>query len=344
MTAVVLFHASWDPMVSGGFLGVDVFFVLSGFLITSILAEERARTGRIALRRFYWNRFLRLSPAYFTLIAAYLIVIPHVETNRGMEVHLRDALVAATYLSDYGYAFWQTPFVLRHSWSLAVEEHFYLVWPLALGMLLRRRSPLVMLGAAYCVFALWRAFNFAVFDWQIAYYRFDTRLAGMLLGAWLALWLRAGGRAVIDRHARWSEPALVAGLAAMGLGMAFAKWFDVAALHWTLPLVEFATLLVICAVVAPAQQRRGMVSRLLSSAPMVRLGVLSYGIYLWHFPISLITRDALPHWESFALSMSGSTLLAMLSYVTVERLGRRLRAPRPAPSDTPDGGRVPTLT
>lgn len=135
--AVIFFHAGEDTPLSGGFLGVDVFFVLSGYLITSILLRERSFTGRIDTLRFYGRRFVRLMPALVFLLAVYVIAAPLMWPSMSRSEHIGHALVAGFYLSDYGYALWRIPEFLRHTWSLSVEEHFYLLWPPVLVLLLR---------------------------------------------------------------------------------------------------------------------------------------------------------------------------------------------------------------
>jgi peptidoglycan/LPS O-acetylase OafA/YrhL len=184
---VVLFHAR-APIAFGGYLGVDIFFVLSGYLITSLLLSELDTKGTLDLRRFYLRRLLRLTPALFAMLAVYLIVAPFLwpaTTDHG-----KQAAIAATYLSDYAVAFWGTPDFLSHTWSLSVEEHFYLLWPLVLLAACRRwdrRSLVWVFGAAYGLATLVRWVCIVKGQsWEQVYYRFDTHLSGLMLGAWLA--------------------------------------------------------------------------------------------------------------------------------------------------------------
>ena len=333
--AVVLFHAENVPHASGWFLGVDVFFVLSGYLITALLAAEFDRTGTIALLRFYGRRFLRLTPALLLLLLAYLALAPALFRDQGTTAHSRDALIAGLYLSDYAFAFWKHPEALSHTWSLAVEEHFYLLWPplllLALG---RLRSVVLAVGIAYVAFAVWRGFNFWAFDWQTAYYRFDTRFAGILLGAWLALWLRQRAGKERGWEGRVALPLSLVAMAGIGAAMWFAAWKDPLAAQWALPAVEFATAALIFAVASGGEVRRGPVLAVLGWRPLVWIGTLSYGIYLWHYPISLLTREAMPYWLSATTCFVAATFLAWVSYHSIERLARSLRD-RPLPSPQP---------
>lgn len=125
---VVFFHAK-VPGFGGGFFGVDVFFVLSGYLITRLLLQEQQATGRVALPHFYLRRLRRLYPALLLFLAVYLMLAATVLNGPpyAMRLHLRDALLSAVYLQDYAKMLDLYPFWLRHMWSLSIEEHFYLV-------------------------------------------------------------------------------------------------------------------------------------------------------------------------------------------------------------------------
>lgn len=322
VAAVVVFHAGQPALAPGGFLGVDLFFVLSGFLITGILAREFDRDGTIALGGFYLRRALRLMPALVLLVAVYLLAAPLVWPDHGALAHARDAAVTLTYLSDYGYALWHVPEYLSHSWSLSVEEHFYLVWPLLLPVILRLKRPARAVALLYLVAAAWRAFAFIDDGWSAAYYRFDVRFAGILLGCWLALWLRERGNA--GREAALPvSPLVPAG--ALVLAFLYARWGSLAACLTVLPLAELAAAALILGVVRPAVRIDGWFQRLLASGPLTALGRLSYGVYLWHYPIVLITRETMPLLPSLLVCAAASVALAWLSWNSVEALGRRWR-------------------
>ena len=141
---VMIFHSS-VPLFHGGFLGVDVFFVLSGYLITRILLAELDKTGNIQLLRFYIHRLARLSPPLLLLLLLYLVAAPHFWPDYSW--HVRDSLLTAMYLTDYAKALYNVPDMLRHTWSLSVEEHFYLLWPLGLMLLSpvsKRQLPVIL--------------------------------------------------------------------------------------------------------------------------------------------------------------------------------------------------------
>ena len=208
-------------MAGGGFLGVDFFFVLSGFLITSILLNEHDTQGSIRLPAFYLRRAQRLMPALLLTIALFLAA-SSAAWPKYHETSGRDALLTALFLSDYGKAFWGMPVVLQHSWSLSVEEHFYLLWPLALIFLVRRLSPLGLVKAIIALFfaaTVWRiACIWLGQDWTQIYYRFDTRMTGLIAGALIAASARAG------TLPRPNKQAVIAALGVGLLALIFAPW------------------------------------------------------------------------------------------------------------------------
>ena len=175
--AVLAFHCRM-PGIDGGFFGVDLFFVLSGYLITALLADEWRTEGAIHLSRFYWNRFLRLTPPLYAMLA----VVALLGISSPYEVS-----VAALYLGDLIVPFSEDFGATSHSWSLAVEEHFYLAWPLLLVPVLRSRNPAVLVLVLFLAATIWRVVTLPLGPAEQVYFRFDARLTGLLLGAGLAL-------------------------------------------------------------------------------------------------------------------------------------------------------------
>ncbi len=324
---VILSHAH-APLFEGAFYGVDLFFVLSGYLITSLLLQELGGTGRIQYWRFYRRRFYRLMPALLFFLVAYCLLAPLLWP--GIEGVYSDALVSALYLADYGIAFFDQPDTLLHMWSLSVEEHFYLIWPPLLAVLVHRTprgqlwrviAALVVLGWAWRV--LWVAQGQQFYE---IFFRFDTRTTGLLTGALLA--------ALVLEQPRWFQvlrarlPHFMWLVLAVPLLMEQA-WDDMNAMVWGMTVVELATALVLVAVLVP----RGPVAEMLSARPLVTIGKLSYGIYLWHYPVVRYLRADLPWQAVVVLGFILSTALAALSYYTVERwaLRRRDAPPRAKP-------------
>lgn len=305
---VMVFH-SQAPFLRGGFLGVDIFFVLSGFLITTLLQHDIARSGRIDLRRFYARRLKRLTPPLAFALLLYLAIAPHAWPD--YEGHGQDALLAAAYLSDYSRALWGVPEMLRHTWSLAVEMHFYLLWPLVLLLLQRlgARNQRQVLLALYVAATVWRFACLESQGWEMSYYRFDTRLSGLLIGALTAVLLATGKR-------------IEAGKAAAALSMIlcltvyYFGWHARVALTFGTVVAELATAAVIIMVM------QGRQVRLLAMPALAYAGRLSYGVYLFHFPLMLYLREQY-NWQTALLGGGAAALLlAALSYHTVEALFR----------------------
>lgn len=305
VVTVVLFHADPDRYLTGGFVGVDLFFVLSAFLITSVLAADWRESGRLDLRRFYWRRFLRLFPALLLMLTGYLLVAPFIWPGHP---HGRDALVTVLYLSDYAYALERVPLYLRHTWSLAIEEHFYLLWPILLIPLLKAKHPVPLLAASYLLATLWRT-SFS--DWQQYYYRFDTHASGLILGTLLFFVLP---------KLKPSPAHAYGGLCLLVLVLLTATIRESAVIITVAELASAA--LIACAVTG----QTGLLGLALRHPAASMVGRLSYAIYLWHFPIAYALRSELPFIMTATLTLALSTALAAMSYFTVEAWARRMKS------------------
>ena len=363
--AVLLYHAdlTWIP---GGFLGVEVFLVISGYLITTLLLAEHRTLGSIGVRAFWARRARRLLPALFLVLA--VVALAAATVYRAEAAELRSQLLGAlTYsanwfqiLAEQSYfASVERPSPLQHLWSLAIEEQFYLVWPLVLMVLLgvfrgersglgRRRGlstrwiPVVIGGCAVASALLMASLYQPGMDTSRVYYGTDTRAQGLLFGALLAfLWRPALRR---DEQARRSAALdnLIGLVGLVGLFLAFfgLSESDRFLFRGGMTMVSILSLMAIVAVVNPATwlARVGLGNKALAA-----IGRRSYGLYLWHWPIYVFTRPGfdLPFgpYETLALRLVLTGLAAELSYRYIEvpirngAIGRwlaALRSPNPA--------------
>lgn len=328
---VVLYHAGATSM-QGGFLGVEVFFVISGYLITSLLLTEWKREGKVGLKHFWLRRARRLLPALYMLVIAVLcyavVFLP--EEVAGLR---NDAAAAFSYVTNWYLILAQKsyfeaigrPSLLQHLWSLAVEEQFYLLFPLAfaliLGRLTRRRAFVVVVSAAL-LSAAWMAFQFQPdTDPSRIYYGTDTRAAGILLGAALAfVWAPWGNSQQAKRFKPWQLDLVGAlGVGALLLAFVFLDEFNPFLYQGGMQLVAFFTLAAIAGVVHP---RSGFGGKLLGWAPLRWIGLRSYSIYLWHWVVIDVTRPqldvSLDGAPLIVLRVAATLALAELSYRLIE--------------------------
>ena len=307
--AVVLYHLE---LADSGYLGVDVFFVLSGFFITSLLVREHRRTGSVHLGRFYWRRVLRLYPALLAVVAFCLLVAVAVATKVGETVG--DAAAALAYVSNITGS---ESGLLDHTWTLALEEQFYLVWPAVFLLAVSRRWR--RLGWASAVAIVGGILVLDLLTGREGVAHSYVRAMGLPLGCALAM--------IRDRRAfgwigRFGPAAAVALLAAFVLplpGWSTTGWpISVGALL-AVPVVAWAA-------EAPVPG--------LDSPLMVWFGLRSYSLYLWHFPLLSLAGNHAPsrvsHSLALALGLIGSLVAAEASYRLVELPVLRWRDRAPA--------------
>jgi peptidoglycan/LPS O-acetylase OafA/YrhL len=343
VSMVVLFHvgegASDAPLLrritSLGAHGVDLFFVLSGFLISGILLETRGKPGYF--RSFYMRRVLRIFPAYYlylVLVAIALALIP--AAYRAREAFSHDWPWYELYLTNIKLIFFDdlVPASVQHLWSLAVEEHFYLIWPAAVALVPARKLLLftcVAIGTVTLGRALWLA-NGA--DPIAVHFLSWTRIDSLLIGATLAM-LRSNPR--VWPKFRSAAPVL----AAVAVVPLVTSWGDAAGLRYTGVGLAFAALLTWCV----AADERGLPAPIVRSRVLRSIGMVSYGIYLFHFFFVLnVGRLVKPMLGSgllyFGVSLAvvsvSTWVLAALSYHWVETPALALKARFPRPGAQPN--------
>ncbi|MHA0288911.1 DUF459 domain-containing protein [Mycobacterium sp. C3-094] len=340
------------PGLPGGFLGVDVFFVLSGFLITSLLIDETTRTGRIGLRGFWVRRARRLLPALVVMVLAVAVArdLFAPESVAGLR---EEAVAALFWMSNWMFVAQHTdyfstgapPSPLQHTWSLGVEEQYYLLWPLlivgivaVLGAIAYRRgvpvTPTMVRTAVFVVAAL-GVLGSAAASVALAsddslhrvYFGTDTRMQALLVGAAAAAlvvrdWrgMTAGLVTLRSRWARWLAWLLpVLGLLVLATAAHLAVGTAAEFRGGLLVVVAVAAVLVIAPV---ALDQTGPAARMLSMGPLVGLGAISYGVYLWHWPIFLLLngeRTGSEGWKLFALRCAATIAVAAVSWWLIEQ-------------------------
>ena len=330
--SVVFYHAGF-PGFSGGFVGVDVFFVISGFLITSLLFNEAVATGRVSLSAFYARRVRRLMPAGLLVVAVTLLLgglfmPPASDEQRSLA---RSALAVAFFGSNFYFfrtsgGYFDDPsfsMPLLHTWSLAIEEQYYLLWPLLMLLVFRWAgvaraesamrvrvvwvlAGMLLLSLALCIGTTPDYHNFA-------FYLLPARVWEFALGGIVGL----AGTAFHSRLQRWAE-----GLSVLGLSLIVCS---VAGLNYRTPFPGWAAIFPVLGsavlIVGMSANEHGFVRRMLAVRPLVFIGLLSYSWYLWHWPLlsihriyTLGTLDI----PANALLVSLALALAWLTYVWIE--------------------------
>jgi peptidoglycan/LPS O-acetylase OafA/YrhL len=339
---VMIEHTHLAPFHGGG-LGVDLFFVLSGFLITGLLLAEFQRSGGLDIRRFYYRRALRLLPALLVLVAAtagLALAYHHSEVGRAT---LAMAPKTLFYVANLGRTDVGDPSLLAHTWSLSIEEQFYLIWPLLLLLLLRSRlSPTALVGVALAVAGLTTVTRTVSYlsgpdtpeHFGAWYFRTDTKVDALLLGCTIALLLASElpGTRLIARL-----PIGAIGLGSFLILLAVVPWVDQSRMTYMVQLSVFrlASAGLILAFVLGSRSRSRL-ERVFKMRWLRFAGVLSYSLYLWHFPVFMLAQHRFGRsLKSLLVELPITILLAYGSYRLVERPFLRARERLPSTQQEP---------
>lgn len=321
--AVLLVMAGHLSLVYAGGLGVDIFFVLSGYLITAILLSESSATGRISLRKFYARRALRILPAVILLLVVLNAIVTIIETGEPAARFRWDSLGALFYIANWLRAFGLDLGILGHLWSLSIEEQFYFLWPITIAFLLSRKLStnqiLFIVGFAIVLVNLDRIYLYhGIESFNRIYNGLDTRADALLVGCALAL---SGYRFLSHRV-----------FAVLGLiGAAFVS--HVLFRSYPVPddfqvpfgltiggtLFAVGVAFSLAAILANPQS---IFANLLRLPPLVWTGRLSYGLYLWHFPVFTFVGGWFPSLQPaplMLLKVAATFFCATLSYYLLER-------------------------
>lgn len=328
---VMVFHATPHALI-GGYIGVDIFFVLSGFLITTLLIREYDRQQSISLRNFYMRRLLRLGPALLLLLLVYSGVAWFMLDGEVREYFLVDAVITLFYAANWARALdLHPPDYLGHAWSLAIEEQFYLLWPflfLAMARYLNKRSHWLWLtlALALCAWAWrWALLQDGATPMRL-YNGSDTRADALMIGCALALLLSMDRvrRYLGARSRGWLAPLGLAAVLCLGFIAGTAHWDDPEMFKWGYLLVALSSAILITDLMRPGAP--GLLRRFLSMPWLVWIGTVSYGLYLWHFPVFRVLHAA--EFSPAALLALGSLVtfaMAAGSYYFLERYFLRLK-------------------
>ncbi|MCA1579600.1 MAG: acyltransferase [Acidobacteria bacterium] len=325
--AVLAVHTNhlfgWS-LLKGGSIGVDIFFVLSGFLITCILLEEWTGAGTISLRHFYARRLLRLVPA-LVLLAGVLLLLSGVLFSAGEAAQTRRTVpIALLYLSDFFASLApQTSLgALRHTWSLAIEEHFYLLWPPFLLFLLKsgvsRRGLLILTTSMVVAICVHRALLFETgVSPARTYFAFDTRADALLIGCAAGMAVSWGFVQSFNRLNTLAAVTLI-------ILCLFATDFASPIMHeggFTVLAAASALLLINL-----VSGQSVFFNKLMETTPLVWVGKISYGLYLWHYPVFKWIKYASAPWPiKLALGLLATFAVASVSFYLIERPLLRLK-------------------
>jgi peptidoglycan/LPS O-acetylase OafA/YrhL len=316
--AVIAYHLNFD-WVAGGLLGVTVFFVLSGYLITDLLISEFVTTDRINFKTFWIRRARRLLPAMFTMLLVVITWVTIFEQTMLDELE-KDTVAAVLYVSNWWYIFqdlsyfesFGPPSLLTHFWSLAVEEQFYILWPLLIVLVLKLKVKegsmfsIILLGAIASAAAMTMLYEPGT-DPSRVYYGTDTRVFSLLLGASLAvIWPSRKLSTSLPSEIRWKLDFV--GLFALAF-IFYMFWgtdqYQDFLYQGGMVAMSVASMLVVAVIVHPSSK----LNTVLSFKPLRWIGVRSYGIYLWHFPVIVLTSQ---QWGADAPSLVRTSLQLFL--------------------------------
>jgi len=344
VTIVLIAHTHLALLPSGA-VGVDIFFVLSGFLITTVLSAEMGQRGTLSTRNFYIRRILRLAPCLI-LATAVFAVLARIETGSWPLMQLA---IALTHTSNWARALYDAPLgAIDHYWSLAIEEQYYLVWPLIVLWLERSmrdttRKGLVLVACALAL-ALYRAVMVGTYSPERIYFGLDTHMDGLVLGSGLSYLVKSG---IYRRSAMLNGKALallvVPACIVLLLILCYVNWRSPWMGRFGFAAAAVAAALIVYDLVAgPASWLRSP----LSLPPVTYIGRISYGLYLFHMPLFQAVDYALPD-TSLRLRAPFKIILAVAvasaSYYGVERRFLKLKqrfAPRARSDDAADSLRA----
>ncbi|MCU6434917.1 acyltransferase [Undibacterium sp. Jales W-56] len=320
---VMLFHMDIG-IFNGGFIGVDIFFVLSGFLITSLLLKERSESSGNNLQLFYFRRFLRLVPGYLLLLLIYVLVNQFYFTGDERRSHVIDAAISLAWLSNWARAFGvHPPSYLGHTWSLSVEAQFYFIWPILLGLIANIAKPSrnlakIILLFVLCIYAIRVYFIVSGATVDRLYNGLDTRADALLVGCCLSAHLSSQQfEKTKMRIYELMNILLPVSVLYLTSACILLSWMDLSLYYYHMLLIEISVAILIVAIFL---QKSELLRKILTNPVLVWIGSISYGLYLWHYPVYAFLRTMGYGQTSVVLAGSGLTFLAaFLSFRYIEK-------------------------
>jgi peptidoglycan/LPS O-acetylase OafA/YrhL len=340
--AVIMYHAR-VPFFRGGFIGVDIFFVLSGFLITSLLVREFYSQQHIDLKSFYVRRILRLGPALGVFLASFAALSLLMLSAEQARSNIIDTLIALFYFTNRAWAFHiHPPDFLAHTWSLAIEEQFYIIWPALLIILLRliRSHRNVIFTIVLLLLSAWLTRIFLAVggaSLERLYNGLDTRGDELLTGCLLGIILSSN---LMNAHRQYQLESVlkfISPLSALSLILSsiFMRWQSIYMYYYGFLVIELSVSIIILDIFF---SQKSMVNRILLIKPVVWIGRISYGLYLWHFLIFSTMRGlGFRHIDVITIGTCLAFLVASASYYFLERPFLKLKSrwtPNPSNNTT----------
>ena len=322
----VLQYSFFRTFARGGFLGVNIFFVMSGFLITSRLLQDKETGGQINLRKFYAHRALRIFPAVTVFLAAHYFYAVKNDFPLSGTAANEFAMTKATFLQYANYAVYKNPmtqFIDNVSlWSLSIEGQFYIAVPIVVFVLFRKNRsnylPVGIIVLSIGILAIQRGIVYNDLSWFATYIRTDTRIESLIIGMLGAVLMMKTNvvKPTFLRYASFPAVIVVVVIVLYGRADGSFMWFG------GMTLFDVACLVIVLALAHQAF----FASRILCWKPIAWVGVISYGLYIWQIPVFRIIQrhgEKLSNIERLVLAMSATFLLSALSWYLIERPAMR---------------------
>ncbi len=321
--AVIMFHGG-IPFLSGGFIGVDIFFVISGFLITSLLIKEKEKTGRINIMNFFLRRIFRLVPALIVLLLVFNIFsVFALEKDIAVENFL-DSFIVLFYSADWTRAMGlQRPDWLGHAWSLSVEEQFYIIWPFIFIALLKVSKnylsiALIVLTMALASFACRVVFTLHGFHPDRLYNGLDSRADALLIGCLCSLLLSSEWYPWVLTKLKSIHVLFYISLITLVTSAIVSRWTSPRMFYLGYFIIAMCAAIIIIKLTISVNN--SVIEKALTQPVIVWIGKISYGLYLWHYPIFKIMRFyEYSRVTTFIFGTAFTFIFSVLSYYFIER-------------------------